>query len=140
MRHNRWEANLWFTICRIVYCEHHCILGDYPFVWWANLCVTAGGYMCQMTLIVRVLACLAEGLGMRATARVFEVDPNTVLHWLVEAAELLRAFSCYFLCEVHVQQLQLDELYAVLSAVKNGVLSEDEAIKRLERSPSWRSE
>ena len=49
MRHNRWEANLWFTICRIVYCEHHCILGDYPFVWWANLCVTAGGYMCQMT-------------------------------------------------------------------------------------------
>src|SRR2546428_12384812 len=49
MRHNRCEANLWFTICRIVYCEHHCILGDYPFVWWANLCVTAGGYMCQMT-------------------------------------------------------------------------------------------
>jgi hypothetical protein len=55
-------------------------------------------------LIVRVLACLAEGLGIRATARVFEVDPNTVLHWLVEAAEQLRAFSCYFLCEVHVQQ------------------------------------
>jgi transposase-like protein len=37
--------------------------------------------------IVRVLACLAEGLGIRATARVFEVDPNTVLQWLVEAAE-----------------------------------------------------
>ncbi len=55
-------------------------------------------------LIVRVLACLAEGVGIRATARVFEVDPNTVLHWLVEAAEQLRAFSCYFLCEVHVQQ------------------------------------
>ena len=36
---------------------------------------------------LRVLACLAEGLGMRATARVFEVDPNTVLGWLVEAAE-----------------------------------------------------
>jgi hypothetical protein len=31
-------------------------------------------------LLVRVLARLAEGLGMRATARVFEVDPNTVLH------------------------------------------------------------
>jgi len=40
---------------------------------------------------------LAEGLGIRATARVFEVDPNTVLHWLVEAAEQLRAFSSYFL-------------------------------------------
>jgi hypothetical protein len=29
-------------------------------------------------LIVRVLACLAEGLAMRATARGFEMDPNTV--------------------------------------------------------------
>jgi hypothetical protein len=27
-------------------------------------------------LIVHVLACLAEGLGIRATARVFEVDAN----------------------------------------------------------------
>jgi transposase-like protein len=36
-----------------------------------------------------------------------------------------------------VQPLQLDELYAVLRDVKNGGLSEDEAIKRLERSPSW---
>jgi transposase-like protein len=48
-------------------------------------------------LIVRVLACLAEGLGIRATAQVFEVDPNTVLPWLVEAAEHLCAFSCDFL-------------------------------------------
>jgi hypothetical protein len=47
-------------------------------------------------LIVRVLACLAAGVGIRATARGFEVDANTVLHWLVEAAEQLRAFSAYF--------------------------------------------
>jgi IS1 family transposase len=83
------------------------------------------------------LACLAEGLGIRATARSFEVDANTVLQWLVEAAEHLRAFSRYFLCEVHVNQLQLDELYAVLREVKAGDLSEAEAIKRLERSPYW---
>jgi transposase-like protein len=57
------------------------------------------GKQVVVELIVRVLACLAEGLGMRATARVFEVDPNTVLPWLVEAAEHLRAFSCYFLCD-----------------------------------------
>jgi hypothetical protein len=84
-----------------------------------------------------VLACLAEGLGIRATARVFEVDPNTVLRWLVEAAEQLTAFSAYFLCEIHVNQLQLDELYAVLSAVKDGDLSEAQAIRRLSRSPHW---
>jgi transposase-like protein/IS1 family transposase len=87
--------------------------------------------------IVWVLACLAEGLGIRATARVFEVDPDTVLQWLVEAAEQLRAFSASFLCDVHVKQLQLDELYAVLRAVKAGSLSDDEAMKRLERSPYW---
>ena len=38
------------------------------------------GKRVAVELLVRVLACLAEGLGMRATARVFEVDPNTVLH------------------------------------------------------------
>jgi IS1 family transposase len=95
------------------------------------------GKQVAVELIVRVLACLAEGLGIRATARVFEVDPNTVLGWLVEAAEQLKAFAHYFLCEVHVHQVQLDELYAVLSAVKDGELSEDEAIKRLSRSPQW---
>jgi hypothetical protein len=95
------------------------------------------GKQAEVDRIVRVLACLAEGLGIRATARVFEVEVNTVLHWLVEAAEQLRAFSAYFLCDLHLQQLQLDELYAVLRARKAGEISDDEAIKRLERSPSW---
>ena len=55
----------------------------------------------------------------------------------MEAAEQLTAFSAYFLCELHVTQLQLDELYAVLSAVKEGTMSEAKAIKRLSRSPHW---
>jgi IS1 family transposase len=88
-------------------------------------------------LIVRVIACLAEGLGIRGTARVFEVDPNTVLQWLVEAADQLRAFSRYILHDVRVRQVQLDELFALLSAVKDGAVSEGEAIEHLERSPQW---
>ena len=36
------------------------------------------GKQAPVELIVRVLACLAEGLAMRATARGFEMDPNTV--------------------------------------------------------------
>jgi transposase-like protein/IS1 family transposase len=95
------------------------------------------GKQASVERIIHVLACLAEGLGIRATARVFEVDANTVLHWLAEAAEQLRAFSAYFLCDLHVEQLQLDELYAVLRALKAGEISEDAAIKRLERSPYW---
>jgi len=95
------------------------------------------GKRASVELIVRVMACLAEGLCIRGTARVFEVDPNTVLQWLVEAADQLRAFSQHFLHDVRVQQVQLDELFALLSAVKDGTVSEAEAIERLERSPQW---
>src|SRR6516164_738053 len=95
------------------------------------------GKQASVERIVRVLACLAEGLGIRATARVFEVAPTTVLQWLVEAAEQLRAFSASFLCDLHLEQLQLDELYAVLRKLKAGEISDEAAIKRLERSPSW---
>jgi IS1 family transposase len=95
------------------------------------------GKRTSVELIVRVLACLAEGLGIRGTARVFEVDPNTVLQWLVAAAEQLRAFSQHFLHDVQVRQVQLDELFALLSAVREGEVSKAEAIERLERSPQW---
>jgi IS1 family transposase len=91
----------------------------------------------SVDLIVHVIGCLAEGLGIRGTARVFEIDPNTVLGWLVEAAEQLRAFAQYFLRDLHLTQVQLDELYAVLSAVKDGAVSTDDAIERLAQSPHW---
>src|SRR5213594_4097535 len=117
--------------------------------WRPLLCVVCHRYFLEtlgtrlhgkrvaVELIVRVIACLAEGLGIRGTARVFEVDPNTVLQWLVEAAEQLQAFSQYFLRDVRVTQVQLDELYALLRAVKAGEISEAEAIQRLSRSPHW---
>jgi IS1 family transposase len=55
----------------------------------------------------------------------------------VEAAEQLPTFSAYFLCDVHVKQLQLDELYAVLRDLKIGEISEKTALKRLEGSRHW---
>src|SRR6266849_3944863 len=87
--------------------------------------------------LVWAVGALAEGLGIRAVARVFEVDPHTVLAWLVEVAEQAAAFSQYFLHDVRVTQVQLDELFALLSAVKTGEVSEAEAITRLSRSPHW---
>jgi IS1 family transposase len=117
---------------------------------WRQLqCVSCQGYFYEThgtifhgkrsstDLIVRVIACLTEGLGIRGTARVFESDPNTVLGWLVEATEQLKAFSAYFLHELHIKQIQLDELYAVLSAVREGAITEAEAIERLSRAPHW---
>jgi len=76
-------------------------------------------------------------LGIRGTARGFEIDPNTVLGWLGEAAEQLHAFSAYFLPELRLNQVQLDERYAVLRAVRDGDGSAAEALERLSRSPHW---
>jgi transposase-like protein/IS1 family transposase len=87
--------------------------------------------------LVWAIAALAEGLGIRAVARVFEVDPNTVLNWLIEVAEHLEAFSHYYLRDLRVEQVQMDELFALLRAVKDGEVTEAQAIKRLSRSPHW---
>src|SRR4029453_9704368 len=62
-----------------------------------------------------------------------EQSPILPGQWLVEAAEQLQAFSRHVLHDVRVQQVQLDELFALLSAVKDGEVSEAEAIERLER-------
>ena len=43
----------------------------------------------------------------------------------------------HFLHGIRVRQVQLDELFALLSAVKDGEVSAAEAIERLERSPQW---
>jgi hypothetical protein len=86
---------------------------------------------------VWAVSALAEGLGIRAVTRVFEVDPNTVLGWLVEATDHLQTFSRHFLHDIHVTQVQLDELFALLSAVKDGEVTETEAIQRLSRPPHW---
>jgi transposase-like protein len=87
--------------------------------------------------LVWAVGALAEGLGLRAVARVFAVDPNTVRHWLTEVADQAVAVSPYFLHDVHVTQVQLDELFALLSAVKAGEVSESAALTCLSHSPHW---
>ena len=83
------------------------------------------------------ISALAEGLGIRAVARVFAVDPRTVLQWLVGTTDHLQTFSRHILHDVRVTQVQLDELYALLRAVKAGTVSETPALQRLARSPRW---
>jgi transposase-like protein len=81
------DGGLWrqfyYTSCDGFFPEHHGTIFH--------------GKQAEVERIVHVLACLAEGLGIRATARVFEVDASTVLQWLVEAAEQLKAFSALYL-------------------------------------------
>jgi len=92
--------------------------------WWQLHC-TAGESYCLEThstplhgkrvpteLLVWTVGALAEGLGIRAVARICEVDPHTVLQWLVEAADHLKAFSQYFLHDVHVTHIGPSDLSA----------------------------
>jgi hypothetical protein len=88
-------------------------------------------------MLVWAVGALVEGLSIRAEARVFEVDLNTGLAWLIEVVDHATAFSQHFLHDLHVTQVQLDELFALLSAVKPGEVSEGEAVQRLSRSPHW---
>jgi IS1 family transposase len=64
--------------------------------------------------IWQVLTSLAEGVGMRKTARIFGLDPNTVQTWLRQAAEHMEAVSHYLIHDLHLTQVQVDELWALL--------------------------
>ncbi len=64
--------------------------------------------------IWQALKALAEGLDIRATARVFDVDPNTIEMWLHQAAEYMEAVSHYLIHDLHLSQVQVDELWALL--------------------------
>jgi transposase-like protein len=59
--------------------------------------------------LVWAVDALAEGLGIRAVARVSAVAPNTVLPWLGEVADHATAFSQYCVHAVRVTQGPLDE-------------------------------
>jgi IS1 family transposase/transposase-like protein len=87
--------------------------------------------------VVHVVTALAEGLGIRAVARVFAVDPNTVLTWLSAVASQLAAFSRYLLHDVHVDHVQLDELCVWVSKVQASQGSDSEASELCPRAPRW---
>jgi hypothetical protein len=53
-----------------------------------------------------------------------------VPQWLLQAADYLETFSRYFRHHLQISQVQLDELFAWLGAVKGGEASDAEAIQR----------
>ena len=61
--------------------------------------------------IYHALGCLAESMGIRATARVFQVKKDTVLRWLRRAGEHSAQVSAYLMHNFQVEQVQLDELW-----------------------------
>jgi transposase-like protein len=98
---------------------------------WRQLyCVACGKYF-QETIgtvfygssvsgkdIMRAIALLSEGVNPRKVARVFEVDKDTVLGWLAEAAKHSEAVIRYMVHNLQLSQVQMDELYALLNGMR----------------------
>jgi IS1 family transposase len=100
---------------------------------WRQLqCVVCGHYF-QETLgtvfygspipaetILRAIASLCEGVSPRKVARIFGVDKDTVLGWLVAAAQHSEAVIGYMVQHLELTQVQMDELYALLRGMREG--------------------
>jgi len=54
---------------------------------------------------------LAEGLSIRATARLFTLDKDTVYHWLPALSQHCERLMSYFFRNLHLSECQLDELW-----------------------------
>lgn len=54
---------------------------------------------------------LAEGLAIRATARILEVDKDTVCQWLPRLGQHSLRVMAYYFRNLHITECQLDELW-----------------------------
>jgi len=69
-------------------------------------------------LFYDVIACLAEGNGIRATARIKKVDKDTVSAWLARASQHVEAVSRYLMVNLHFEAVQLDEFWSFVQKKK----------------------
>jgi IS1 family transposase/transposase-like protein len=68
--------------------------------------------------IMRGIAALCEGVSPRKVGRIFGVDKDTVLGWLVEAAKHSETVIGYMVHNLQLTQVQMDELYALLNGMR----------------------
>ena len=83
------------------------------------------------------MSALAEGLGIRAVGRVFGVEPDTILDWLLAASQHGVALTDYLVCDLELEQVQLAELFGIVRAVEAGQLDRTTAIEQLDRPWLW---
>jgi len=60
----------------------------------------------------RAIACLAEGNGIRATARIMGLDKDTISDWLERASKHMEAVSQYLMTHLYFEEAQLDEFWS----------------------------
>lgn len=64
------------------------------------------------TIFELAIRALAEGNSIRSTARIVQVDKDTICDWLTRAAKQCRLVTLYLWQNLHVLECQLDELWS----------------------------
>ncbi len=85
--------------------------------------------------LCQIIQGLAEGWHLHSIARVFQVEPDTVKACLVRGAEQMEAVSSYLIRDLHLSQVQVDELWALVQSW--GQDEEASAEPKTRRSQSW---
>ena len=72
------------------------------------------GVRTELSIYRRGARTLAEGVSIRATGRLVEVDKDTVLHWLPILGQHCRGVMSFFFRDLHLAECQLDELWTFI--------------------------
>lgn len=75
--------------------------------------------------IARIVHCLVEGVSVRATARLVDVQKNTVLRVMRHAAKLCRRVMDSKLRNLHLNYIQADEIVGFVGKKEMNVTAED---------------
>jgi IS1 family transposase len=93
------------------------------------------GLKTPMKTVCIALNELAEGLGVRAVARIHGVEPETILDWLRKAGQHCARLSECMMQDLELSQVQLDELWTFVRK-KERMLSEWEKL-HTEYGDNW---
>jgi transposase-like protein len=72
---------------------------------------------------------LAEGNGVRGTARIVETDKDTASAWLDRAAKHCRRVLLYLWHDLHVTECQLDELWSFVHTKEEHLLEPSSGVR-----------
>ncbi len=72
------------------------------------------GVRTDLAIYRRGAKALAEGVSIRATGRLAEVDKDTVNHWLPNLGHHCQRVMNYFFRDLHLSECQLDELWTFI--------------------------
>ena len=64
--------------------------------------------------VIKVLQCLARGMGLNNTCRQEDVTADSVLAWITKAAKHSNEFTEYMQQEMHLDQVQIDEFWSFI--------------------------